>query len=280
MSLVRLTVLTTLTMVAFAGNSVLCRAALKETDLDPASFTALRLISGALMLWFLLQWQRDRHPRAGHWRSAVALFVYAACLSFAYIGLSTGTGAILLFGAVQMTMVITGWLEGDRPSATQGAGFALAFAGLIGLVLPGIQAPPLGSALLMLASGVAWGFYSLWGRGTPKPLATTAGNFMRTVPMTLALSLIMLGHFHWDPLGATYAIVSGTLTSAVGYAIWYSVVPLLKAAKAASVQLSVPVIATTGGLVFLGEPLTLRFVITSAAILAGIGLVILGRPSN
>lgn len=277
MSILRLSALTALTMVAFAGNSVLCRAALKETDLDPASFTTLRLVSGALMLWVLI---RSRVADAGTpppWRSAIALAIYAACLSFAYVDLATGTGAVLLFGAVQITMVVRSWFEGERVTTLQGLGFALAFGGLVVLLLPTLHAPPLLPALLMIASGVAWGFYTLWGRGSPSPLATNARNFLRSVPLVAVVSLLAISQFQWDTIGAAYAVASGAVTSAIGYAIWYSVLPHLKAAKAASIQLSVPVIAMAGGLVFLGEPVTLRFVVIAAAILAGVGLVILGK---
>ncbi|PAV25501.1 EamA family transporter [Tamilnaduibacter salinus] len=266
-------------MIAFAGNSVLCRAALIGTDLDPASFTTIRLASGALMLWLLIVGRDTGNAPAPPWRSAIALAIYAACFSFSYVDIATGTGAVLLFGAVQVTMVVRGWLEGERVTALQGVGFALAFGGLVVLLLPTLHAPPLGPALLMVASGVAWGFYTLWGRGSPNPLANNARNFLRSVPLVVAVSLLMIAEFQWDLTGAAYAIASGAITSAIGYAIWYSVLPHLKAAKAASIQLSVPVIATAGGLVFLGEPLTLPFVLISATILAGVGLVIFGKKA-
>lgn len=277
MSLVRLLALSLVAMVAFAGNSVLCRAALKGTELDPASFTSIRLLSGAVVLALLVQLKATEARVSTHWRSAIALTVYAACFSYAYVGLAAGTGAILLFGAVQVTMILKGWLEGERPTPVQAVGFALAFSGLIGLLLPGIQSPPLDLAVLMLFSGIGWGLYSLWGRGSSDPLATTAQNFIRSVPMVLVLSAVMLAQFQWDTAGAIYAMASGALTSAIGYAIWYAVLPHLKATQAASLQLSVPVIATAGGLLFLSEPITLRFLLTAAAILGGIGLVIGGR---
>jgi drug/metabolite transporter (DMT)-like permease len=277
MPLPRLMFLTTLAMIAFAGNSLLCRAALKHTGIDAASFTTIRLISGALMLWLVVSISRRTHSGRGNWLSAFALFVYAAFLSYAYVSLPTGIGALLLFGAVQATMIGHGIRAGERLLRLQVAGLVLALAGLVGLLLPGLSAPPLSGSLLMLGSGVAWGVYSLRGRGAGDPTRVTAGNFLRTVPIAAAWSIMMFSHTSLDGAGFWYAVASGALTSGIGYSIWYTALPALKAAKAATVQLSVPVIASLGGVVFIGEPLTLRLVLSSMAILGGIALVILEK---
>lgn len=273
----RLIVLTSLAMIAFAGNSLLCRAALKHTSIDAASFTTIRLISGAMMLWLVVSISRRTHTGRGNWLSAFALFVYAAFLSYSYAGLTTAMGALLLFGAVQATMIGHGIWAGERLLKPQLVGLVIALAGLVGLLLPGLSAPPLFSSLLMLASGVAWGVYSLRGRGAGDPIRITAGNFLRAVPIAAALSVLMVDRTSLDSAGFWCAVASGALTSGIGYAIWYTALPALKAAKAATVQLSVPIIAALGGIVFLGEPLTLRLVSSSVAILGGIALVILER---
>jgi drug/metabolite transporter (DMT)-like permease len=278
MSYTRLVPFTALTMAAFAGNSLLCRMALAHTSIDAATFTTVRLASGAGVLWLLVQWRPSNSSNGGgHWLSALALFTYAACFSFAYLSLPAGTGALLLFGAVQATMVAHDLRSGKPPRAQQSAGMALAAAGLIGLVLPGISAPPLGGSLLMIASGIAWGVYSLRGRGAGDATQVTAGNFLRSVPFSIALSLVAAGAMVPDPAGLAYAVASGALTSAIGYVIWYSVLPSLSATTAATVQLSVPVIAAFGGIVFLGESLTLRLVLSSVAIIGGIAMVIQGK---
>ena len=264
-------------MLAFAGNSLLCRLALKHTAIDPASFTAIRLIAGAIMLWLIVKARRDVPPANGNWISAFALFAYAAGFSFAYVSLSAGTGALLLFGAVQTTMIGYGIWKGERLTGIQFIGLVLAFGGLIGLVLPGISAPPLPGALLMLLAGVAWGAYSLRGKGSGDATMVTAGNFLRAVPITLILSLSMFSYATVDTAGSLYAIASGALASGVGYAIWYTALPSLKNTVAATVQLSVPVIAALGGIILLGEPMSLRLVLASLAVLGGIALVILKK---
>jgi drug/metabolite transporter (DMT)-like permease len=266
--------LTLLALTAFAGNSLLCRAALAHTSIDAASFTTIRLISGALVLWGVVQFTRREATGRGSWPSALALFAYAAAFSFAYLTLPTGTGALLLFGSVQASMIGWGFFKGERFAALQWLGLGLALAGLVGLLLPGLSAPPLGGALLMIAAGVAWGVYSLRGKGAGDPLRVTAGNFVRTVPLAVALSLLTLVNARLDAAGVAYAVASGAITSGLGYAIWYAVLPQLKATTAATLQLSVPVIAALGGIVWLGEPLTLRLLLASAAILGGVALVI------
>lgn len=274
MSYPRTIILTMLAMIAFAGNSLLCRVALKHTAIDAASFTAIRLISGAIMLWLVLRISRGTQAGAGSWPSALALFAYAAGFSFAYVSLPAATGALLLFGAVQATMIGHGIWAGERLLKPQLAGLVLALAGLVGLLLPGLTAPPVVGSLLMLGAGVAWGIYSLRGRGAGDPIGVTAGNFLRAVPVAVVLNVLMLDRASVDGAGILYAVASGALASGIGYAIWYTVLPALKAAKAATVQLSVPVIAALGGIVFLGESLTLRLVLSSVAILGGIALVI------
>jgi len=277
MSRLRLGVLVVLALIAFAGNSLLCRQALKATSIDAATFTSVRLIAGALALWIIIR-LRDRKGASGSWRSALALFAYAAAFSFAYTTLPAGTGALLLFGAVQATMIGYGLCRGERMRRAQIFGLLLAFAGLVVLTLPGVSAPPLRGALLMLGAGAAWGIYSLRGKGAGDPLRATAGNFIRCVPFALASSLAAWPWFSPDATGIAYAMASGALTSGVGYAIWYSALPALKATHAATVQLSVPVIAAIGGIVWLHEALTLRLLLAALAILGGIALVVLDRP--
>ena len=277
MSYARIISLTSLAMVAFAGNSLLCRQALKHTAIDPASFTAIRLISGALILWLLTRMKQSSPAGKGSWPSALALFAYAAGFSFAYVSLSAGSGALLLFGAVQATMIGYGLWKGERLRAFQTLGVLLALGGLVGLLLPGLSAPPLLGAALMIAAGIAWGIYSLRGKGAGDPTRVTAGNFMRAVPITIILSLLMLDFASVDSAGFYYAVASGALASGLGYAIWYTVLPALRNTSAATVQLSVPVIAALGGIVFLGEPITLRLALASVAILGGIALVIVQK---
>ncbi len=267
--------LTSLAMLAFAANSLLCRVALDRTTIDAASFTAIRLLSGAAMLWLVASLRSGTRAGAGNWLSAVALFVYAAVFSYAYASLTTATGALLLFAAVQITMIGHGLWSGERLRLPQSGGLLLASVGLVGVLLPGFSAPPLGGAVLMLGAGVAWGMYSLRGRGAGDPMHVTAGNFLRAVPFSLALALWMWEDVSWDWTGVWYAIASGALASGIGYAIWYAALPMLPASTAATVQLSVPVIAAIGGTVFLAEPVTLRLVLGSAAVLGGLALVML-----
>src|SRR6266513_2191 len=279
-------------MIAFATNSLLCRAALKHTSIDAASFTFIRIFSGAVALWLLMNIRSrmivDRTATSlvdgsetrvglpsppsspkrrgdpfslrekikmrvldwkdnGNWISALALFIYAAAFSFAYVDLSAGTGALLLFGAVQATMILWGLHKGERLDLIQIVGFIVAVTGLIVLVSPGLSAPPLIGSILMLGAGVAWGIYSLRGKGETNAASVTAGNFVRAVPFAAAVSIISVPWLHVDIAGISYAIISGAITSGLGYVIWYSALPGLKAARAVTVQLSVPVLAATGG---------------------------------
>ena len=273
----RLVILTALAMFAFAGNSLLCRVALKHTSIDAASFTTIRLISGAVMLWLVARMSRGMPAGRGNWLSALALFGYAAGFSYAYVNLSTATGALLLFGAVQATMISHGLWAGERLRRLQLIGLVLALGGLVGLLLPGLAAPPLPASLLMLLAGVAWGIYSLHGKSAGSPLRVTAGNFLRAVPVAAVLSVLMHEGTALDNAGVWCAVAAGALASGIGYAIWYTALPALKATQAATVQLSVPVIAALGGSIFLGEPVTLRIALASVAILGGIALVILEK---
>jgi drug/metabolite transporter (DMT)-like permease len=269
----RIALFTTLAMIAFAGNSLLCRQALSYSRIDAASFTAIRLVSGAAVLALIVSLRGRRAWHAGNWPSAFALFAYAAAFSFAYLSLTAGTGALLLFGAVQVTMIGYGLWTGERMNA-QMLGWIAALAGLAGLLWPGLAAPPLFGSALMITAGIAWGVYSLRGRGVEDATTTTAGNFLRSVPFALALSLVFLPSSRVSLEGIAYAAASGAVTSGLGYAIWYTAVRGLNAARAAVVQLSVPVITAIGGILLLGEWLSLRLVLASIAILGGIALVI------
>lgn len=269
--------LAAIAMLAFAGNSVLCRLALAETRIDAASFTVLRIVSGAIMLWLLLAMRKRVRPTSGRWTGALALTVYAAAFSFAYVRLDTGTGALLLFGAVQLSMLGFGLVRGERLSPAATAGLVLATVGVLVLLVPGSSAPPLWSALIMLVSGLAWGAYSLLGRGSVDPLATTADNFLRAVPLALLVALPFLNQLNWDTTGALYAILSGALTSALGYAIWYSALRGLGAMQAASLQLSVPILAAAAGVLLLGEPLSLRMLVAAVAVIGGLAIVLRSR---
>lgn len=279
---VRTLLLTAVAMLAFAANSLLCRLALKDTGIDAASFTALRLVSGALALWLIVSLRsagKEALRGCGSWGSAFALFAYAAAFSWAYVDLTAATGALLLFGAVQATMFSWGLWRGERLHARQWAGFIIALAGLAGLLLPGVQAPPWQGALLMMVAGGAWGVYSLRAKGAGDPTAVTAGNFVRAMPFALALGAVFYPWARLDAVGALYALLSGVLASGVGYAIWYAALPGLRASSAATVQLSVPLLAAAGGVLLLGEALTLRLVLAGTAILGGIALVLL-KPAR
>ena len=273
----RLCFVTFLAMLCFAGNSLLCRVALRHNLIDAASFTFVRVLSGAVMLLLIATIRRKTTSIAGNWPSAFALSWYAGAFSFAYISLPAGTGALLLFGAVQATMILWGLRRGESVAFRQIIGLMLALAGLIGLVLPGVTSPPPLDSAVMITAGIAWGIYSLRGKGVGSPVAATAGNFLRTLPLTACLSLLMFRQMSVDNAGLVYAALSGALTSGIGYAIWYQVLPSLRSTTAATVQLSVPVIAALGGVLMLGESLSWRLALASLAILGGIALVILEK---
>lgn len=280
MSSVRIIALNSLAMLAFAGNSLLCRAALATTTIDAASFTTVRLIAGAVTLWAIGLRLHSKRRGGENWGAALLLFCYAASFSFAYINLSAGTGALLLFGAVQVTMIGVGLLSGERLNWQQLLGFICAFAGLSVLVTPGVEAPSFLGSVLMLGAGVAWGLYSIRGHNAGNPIQKTGGNFLRAVPLALVTSLMFYRQMSLDGMGIGLAAASGGLTSGVGYAIWYTVLPALQTTSAATVQLCVPILATFGGVVLLSEPITLRLTVSSLAVLGGIALFILNRDRS
>jgi drug/metabolite transporter (DMT)-like permease len=268
----------TLALVAFAANSVLCRLALRGAGIDPATFSTIRLASGAAMLLLVMTLTRREPPKArGSWTSAAMLTIYAVPFSFAYVGLSTGTGALILFGAVQVTMLVAAVRAGERPRVLEWSGLSLALAGLVYLVLPGLASPPLWAAVLMGIAGCSWGIYSLRGQRTSDPLAETASNFARAVPFVLAVSLVTLPRFHMTPRAALFAVMSGALASGLGYVAWYAAVRGLTRTRAAVLQLAVPILAAGGGVIFLAEAISLRLVVSAILVLGGIALAILGR---
>jgi drug/metabolite transporter (DMT)-like permease len=277
--------LTAIAMLAFAANSLLCREALGEGLIDASSFTSVRVLAGAAMLSLLLwpRWRRHGRPRPD-WRTVLALFAYMICFSFAYLSLSAGTGALILFGAVQLTMFVVGLRAGESFSRASWLGLALAVGGLIYLVSPGVTAPDALGALLMALAGVAWGCYSLLGRRAGDPLAATGANFVYALPLALGGSLLSFGAsslsfgaFHVTPTGAALAVASGALASGLGYFAWYAALRHLLAIRAATVQLSVPVIAAVGGVLLLGEQPTARLLVASIATLGGIAIVLARR---
>jgi drug/metabolite transporter (DMT)-like permease len=271
--------LTILALIAFAANSVLCRLALGEVAIDPASYTAVRLITGAAALWLIDTFRRAA-PSAkfsGSWISAAMLFLYAVTFSFAYISLSAGTGALILFATVQITMIAVGLYTGERPEKSEWLGLLIAIGGLIYLVSPGITAPSIVGSLLMATAGIAWGVYSLRGRGASDPVAVTTDNFLRTIPLAFGLTLLWLSKLALTPVGFLWATLSGSITSGVGYVLWYAALPRLTATRAATVQLAVPVLAALAGVVALSEAISLRLVISAVVILGGVGLAI-SRP--
>lgn len=275
----RVTALTTLALIAFAGNSVLCRFALKDGSIDAASFSTVRLISGAIALLLILYSSNrgSQSPSFGSWMSAAMLFLYAVCFSFAYISLDTGVGALILFGMVQATMVAGALWAGDRPSLPEWFGWLLAVLGFVYLVSPGITAPsPVGTVLMAIA-GIGWGVYSLRGRHEPFALAGTTYNFVRSVPLVIVVSLFSLKVVHLSSSGIVLAMLSGAITSGVGYAIWYTALRSISSMQAAMVQLSVPVLAAAGGVLFLAESVSLRLIVSSLLILGGIFLAIFGK---
>ena len=269
----------TVAMLAFAGNSLLCRLALRTASIDAATFTSVRLLSGALVLALIVRLRSGALSSSGDWPSALALFVYAAGFSAAYAQLSTATGALLLFGAVQVTMIAFGLWRGERLQPLQWLGLAAACAGLVEMLLPGLASPPLLGSLLMVSAGVAWGVYSLRGRGKGDATAVTAGNFWRATVLALLPSLLTLGLAHVEPSGLLLAVASGAVASGLGYAIWYTALRSLSPTTAASIQLTVPAIAALGAVLFLGEAVTLRLFVTSVVILGGVALVIWGKAS-
>ncbi len=277
----QLILLTALTMIAFAANSVLNRMALAGGDIGPAEFAAIRLAAGAAVLLALVLARGGRLPADGLRARAVgagALALYMLGFSFAYVSLDAGLGALILFGGVQVTMFAGGLWGGERPSARRWVGAGVAFAGLVWLMWPGggVAPDPLGAAL-MAAAALGWGIYSLAGRGAAAPLAMTAANFLYALPVALLVLLLLPSAGPVTAWGAGLAVLSGAVTSGLGYALWYSVLPRLQASAAAVAQLTVPVIAMAGGVALLGEGVTLPLVMAAAVVLGGVALS-LSRP--
>ncbi|GIU53596.1 DMT family transporter [Shewanella sp. KT0246] len=296
-------VYTLLALLAFAGNSILCRVALGNDLIDPASFTAIRLLSGVVVLVVILQlanWRqvnstdeeklrssrhstagfKSYHPQAiskGSWKAALMLFIYAITFSYAYTSLDTGTGALILFGTVQMTMIVVDAMSGQKLHFAEWFGVMIAFAGFVYLVMPGASAPSISGFVLMAASGVAWGLYTLEGKRSREPISDTSFNFIRTLPLVFILSMATISFSTITPTGVLLAIISGGLASAVGYVIWYTALAGLSGIQAGVVQLLVPVIAAVGGVIFADEVFTLRLAISSLVILSGIMTVLLGK---
>jgi len=277
MTPLRAAVLTIAAMLAFAGNSLFCRLALRDTTIDAASFTAIRIVAGAVVLAAIVTIRGRFALAAGSWTSAAALFAYAIFFSYAYLTLPAGTGALVLFAAVQTTMIGRAFALGERFGPLRSLGLVSAMVGLVILALPGLGAPDPRAATAMAAAGVAWGVYSLRGRGIADPLLATAGNFLRAVPFALATLVGFAGHISFDATGVAWALASGGLASGLGYAVWYAALPALSATTAATVQLSVPPIAAALAIAFLGEAASLRLALASAAVLGGIAVVVLAR---
>ena len=259
-------------LIAFAANSILCRMALRQASIDPASFTSVRLVAGAVTLWILVRLRNGSPAMGGSWPSSIALLAYATAFSFAYVAVTAGTGALLLFGAVQLVMIAAGMAGGERIDLWIALGWTLAIAGLVLLVFPGVSAAPPMQASLMICAGAAWGLYSLRGRRSGDPLRDTAGNFLRAAPGALLISAVTWRHRYLDQTGVMLAVLSGSIASGVGYAAWYYALPRLRAIAAANLQLSVPLIASLGGVALFGEPITLRLAISSCLLLGGIAL--------
>ena len=264
-------------MCAFAANSLLCRAALADSSIDAVSFTVVRLISGALLLWLLTLRARGAREAERDWPAVGALCVYAITFALAYVSLSAGTGALILFGTAQITMLAAGLRAGERFPPAAWAGLAVAVAGVLYLVSPGVRAPEPFGALLMAVAGVTWGLYSLRGRSLTNPLVANARNFIGCVPFAAVLALIATASGHSTLRGVWLAAASGAVTSGLGYVVWYYALKDLAATRAAVVQLSVPVLAALGGVLFLAETITLRLGLSAAAVLGGISVVLMQR---
>lgn len=266
-------------LLAFAGNSVLCRIALGENLIDPAGFTIIRLLSGIIILITVTKMakKKEKARSNGSWLAASMLFIYAIAFSFGYVSLDTGTGALILFGAVQITMIISSLVSGNKLHYSEWLGLLIAFSGFVYLVLPNLNSPSLIGFILMTVSGIAWGFYTLVGRGSKNPLGDTTFNFLRTSPFLLVLIIFILKDFNITPEGILLAVLSGALASGVGYFVWYIALGGLSVTQAAVVQLFVPIIAALGGVLFTNEHITQRLIESSILVLGGILAVILGK---
>ncbi len=286
-------ILTMVALVAFAGNSMLCRLALKTMSIDAGSFTLLRLISGAVALIFLTRLFREgrqdrgrsiKYSDSGGWLGGFSLFVYAAFFSYAYVSLDTATGALILFGSVQISLIVYGMAKGEKLSLIEGLGFLVSCAGFAYLLLPELTKPSSVGLALMVVSGCAWAVYTVQGQGSKSPLNDTAYNFTRALPFSLLLFILMafglLGEVTLSWRGVLLATASGALTSGIGYAVWYSALRSLSTTVAAVSQLAVPVIAAILAIMFVGEAITIRLLLSSVAVLGGISIVIMSKRSN
>ena len=278
-SILKTIIFTSLTLIAFAANSVLCRLALADNSIDAAGFTIIRLLSGAIvLLLIIILSKRDiKNSNKGSWSGGLMLFLYAVTFSFAYISLDTGTGALILFGAVQITMILWSIFKGNRLHLSEWAGVIIAFGGFLYLVLPGVSAPSPIGFIFMTTSGIAWGIYSLIGHNSKNPLMDTGYNFIRTIPFIILLFIIFINHMNYSSEGILLAILSGGITSGIGYVLWYRALGGLTTIQAAVVQLLVPLIAAFGGIVFVSESITFRLIISAIFVLGGILLVMNSR---
>jgi len=277
---IRIIAYTAFALVAFAFNSILCRMALRGGEADAAGFTAVRLASGAvalIVISYFFSKGKSANATRGNWISAFFLFAYAICFSFAYIAVTAAVGALILFSSVQFTMIAAALYRGERPHRLEWLGLLIALGGLIYLVFPGLSSPPFYASLLMASAGVAWGFYTVRGKGSNDPLGDTAGNFIRSVPMILLGAAPFFSRINLSTRGFVLAVLSGAIASGVGYTVWYAALKHHTATRAAVLQLSVPVIAAFGGVLLLSEVLSTRLLIASALILGGIGMTIFGR---
>jgi drug/metabolite transporter (DMT)-like permease len=261
---------TVFALLAFAANSILCRMALRAATIDPLTFTSIRIVSGAITLALLLQFRTKRVGMGGSWISALQLIGYAATFSVAYTALTAGTGALLLFGAVQIVMIAAGYRAGERINRAVAIGWLAAIGGIIALTLPSVSSPPPLASFLMLLAGIAWGLYSLRGRRSSEPIADTAGNFLRAAPFALILNALMFGKAFYTSRGVLLAVLSGALASGLGYAAWYTALPRMKSMTAANLQLCVPVIAALFGALLFKEAITTRLIVASIFVLGGV----------
>lgn len=282
-----LALLLILTLCGFAGNSVLCRYALEGQLIDPVSFTSIRILSGAgsllLVSYFLRKKNSESlepHSSGGHWKSAIALYLYAIMFSLAYRSLGSGTGALILFGVVQLVMLLAGFIKGERLSRLQWLSFGIAVTGFVYLLSPGISVPDLTGALLMGIAGGAWAYYTIMGKESQEPVLMTRENFLRACPMAIVVSLASLKLVSWTPQGLVVATLSGAITSGLAYTLWYLVLPKLKTSQAAILQLLVPLLATLGGVLFIGETFTARVAISTVFILGGVLLSVKGKSAH
>ena len=278
-SLIKTFILTSMALIAFAANSVLCRLALGSGAIDASSFTVVRLLSGSIVLLVIIGVTRKSSTQSakGSWAASFMLFLYAVTFSYAYISLDTGTGALILFASVQITMILLSLISGTRLHFIEWIGVTVAFAGFVYLILPGVTTPSIMGFLLMTIAGIAWGIYTLKGRGSNAPLVDTAYNFFRTTPLVLILVISTISKANYSFEGILLAVISGGITSGIGYTIWYIALGGLSSTQAAVLQLSVPVIAAFGGVIFVAETITFRLAISATFVLGGILMVVIGK---